>query len=184
MNFFVDPVVKVSGSVLTEVLWCEIGRRLNEVLIPAISSHSVRLVQRWVHPCTWHNLMLWLFTYFSYAYIPKADTFWNTMPQNLHLLLSTTLLSGQLLKYWEAVKFTVAEPFSRVWNFSLKYKFYLQLRNSCCSLNDKLTSLIEKISPNNQVWLAQCVDWFLGNVPHSGPYFCAGASLLRDSHHS
>lgn len=44
MNFFVDPVVKVSGSVLIEVLWCEIGRRLNEVLIPAISSGSVCLM--------------------------------------------------------------------------------------------------------------------------------------------
>lgn len=46
VNFFVDPVVKVSGSVLTEVLWCEIGRRLNEVLIPAFSSRSVCLMLR------------------------------------------------------------------------------------------------------------------------------------------
>lgn len=90
VNFFVDPVVKVSGSVPAEVLWCEIGRRLNEVLIPAFPSRSVRLVLSWVHPCTWHNLMLWSFIYFSYAYVPKVDTFWNTMPPNLHLLLPTT----------------------------------------------------------------------------------------------
>lgn len=109
-------------------------------------------------------------------------------PKSMFVTINTSPIRTALKVLGSCQEYRGRCNFSRVWIFSLRYKFYLQLQISCFPQNDKFTSLIfEEILPDNRVWIAtvcwlvfEVVTVFPGNGNDSGPSLGIQALLHRE----